>query len=69
MIRDAVEVEDIQIDTFHFLSDIRFLKRRGCEATSSCDLLGFVSFHNYGDPSTSHSHQTGFTVAPQGEIS
>src|SRR5467141_100957 len=32
------------------------------------DSLVFVSFHNYGDPSTSHSHQTGFTAAPQGEM-
>src|SRR5258708_2388105 len=32
------------------------------------DSLAFVSFHNYGDPSTSHSHQTGFTAAPQGEM-
>jgi NAD(P)-dependent dehydrogenase (short-subunit alcohol dehydrogenase family) len=32
------------------------------------DSLVFVSFGNYGDPSTSHSHQTDFTVAPQGEM-
>jgi NAD(P)-dependent dehydrogenase (short-subunit alcohol dehydrogenase family) len=46
-----------------------FLQRKGCEATSpGDDLLVFVGFHSYGDPSTSRSHQTGFTVAPQGEM-
>jgi NAD(P)-dependent dehydrogenase (short-subunit alcohol dehydrogenase family) len=45
-----------------------FLQRRGCQATSPGDLLVSVSFRNYCNPSALHSHQTGFTVAPQGEM-
>jgi NAD(P)-dependent dehydrogenase (short-subunit alcohol dehydrogenase family) len=46
-----------------------FLQHRGCQPTSpGDDLFVFVSFQQYRNPSALHSHQTGFTVAPEGEM-